>query len=234
MENIRNIILRNRFYIFGFLLFFLIGLSFLLYTSKSASFLYLNGYHNSALDTFFILYTNLGDGVFTILLVVFLLGTKRHELAWQLLAAFIISGLIAQVFKNCIYSPRPKLFFAEREHIYLIQGVTRTGTSSFPSGHTASIFALVTILALFAKNKKLCPVYLLPAILVAYSRIYLSQHFLGDVLAGSLLGVLVALLVYYFFNLQTELRKRRAIELETEIYIDTSSLEPASLQVETR
>jgi membrane-associated phospholipid phosphatase len=210
MQNIRKIFLRNRYYLTSFILFFLAGFFFLLYTSKSESFLYLNSYHNTYLNIFFIGYTNLGDGLFTIMIVLFLLATKRYNMAWQLLAAFVISGLVAQVFKSCMYSPRPKLFFSEREHIYLIDGVTRSGVSSFPSGHTASIFALVTILALFAKNKKICPVYLAAAILVAYSRIYLSQHFLTDVLAGSLIGVSVAMTVYYFFDTRsTYIAKKR-------------------------
>lgn len=44
------------------------------------------------------------------------------------------------------------------------------------------------------------------ALLAAYSRIYLSQHFFADVYAGSLIGVLTTILVYYwlttFFNKQ--------------------------------
>jgi membrane-associated phospholipid phosphatase len=212
MENVRKIFLHNRYYFFGFIFFFLAGLCFLLYDSKAGSFLYLNAYHTQVLNIFFISYTNLGDGLFTIAIVLFLLATKRYEIAWQLLAAFVISGLIAQMLKYCVYSPRPKEFFSQKEHIYLIDGITHTGTSSFPSGHTASIFALVTILALFTKNKKICFFYLMAAILVAYSRIYLSQHFLSDVLGGALIGVTVAMFVYYFFNTTANSRRKRKIE----------------------
>jgi membrane-associated phospholipid phosphatase len=35
------------------------------------------------------------------------------------------------------------------------------------------------------------------AIITAYSRIYLSQHFLQDVVAGSLLGVITSSVIYY-------------------------------------
>jgi membrane-associated phospholipid phosphatase len=35
---------------------------------------------------------------------------------------------------------------------------------------------------------------------VAFSRVYLSQHFLVDVLAGSLLGTLSALFFYWYFQ----------------------------------
>jgi len=206
MQSIRKIFTLNRYYFLGYLFFFLVCLSFLLFTSKAASFLYLGSYHSKILDDFFIGYTNLGDGLFAIFIILLLLVFRRFEIAWQILAAFLISGLIAQVLKYLVYSPRPKEFFSQNEHIYLIDGITHTGTSSFPSGHTVSIFALTTILSLFTKNKKICWLYLLPAILVAYSRIYLSQHFLTDVLAGSLVGVSVAVFVYWFFK--TKINKK--------------------------
>ena len=73
------------------------------------------------------------------------------------------------------------------------------GFSSFPSGHSTTVFALATMLALFEKNKKWNILYLLGALGVGYSRIYLGQHFLGDVLVGSGLGMLVAVLVYWLY-----------------------------------
>lgn len=167
--------------------------------------------------------------MFTIMIVLFLLATRRFNMAWQLLAAFVISGLVSQVFKYFVYSPRPKLFFSEKEHIYLINGITRSGVSSFPSGHTASIFALVTILALFAKNKKICSVYLIAAILVAYSRIYLSQHFLTDVLAGSLIGVTVAMSVYYFFDTRSGYMAKKKFEQQIVIIEPAESFSAAEL-----
>jgi membrane-associated phospholipid phosphatase len=212
MENIRKIFSQNRFYFLGFIFFFLAGLCFLLCASKAGSFLYMNAYHTQMLNTFFIGYTNLGDGLFTIAIALFMIATRRYEIAWQLLAAFVISGLIAQLLKSCVYSPRPREFFSQKEHIYLVDGITHTGTSSFPSGHSASIFALVTILSLFTKNKRICFFYLMAAILVAYSRIYLSQHFLSDVLAGALIGVTAAMFVYYFFNAAANIRRKRKIE----------------------
>ena len=45
------------------LFFFIIGLIFFLSVGKAASFIELNPYHRSALDTFFVWVTFLGDGV---------------------------------------------------------------------------------------------------------------------------------------------------------------------------
>jgi membrane-associated phospholipid phosphatase len=214
MKNLRSIFLSNIYFLAGFILFFLTGLSYLLLTSKSASFLFLSSFHTHELDKFFIVYTNVGDGLFSIAAVVLLLLLRRFNMAWQVLAAYAISGLLAQLLKNLIYSPRPKEYFKMKEHIYLIDGITNTGSSSFPSGHTASIFALVTMLAFFGKDKKLCALYLVPAILVGYSRIYLAQHFLLDVLSGSLIGVLTAFFVYYVFTYKFKgLKKNSHVKL---------------------
>ncbi len=200
MTKLRSLFSLNPFYFTGLLLFFAAGFFFSFYSPKSEGFLNLTAYHGKLLDNFFIYYTNLGDGFFTIAIILLLLITRRFFYAWQILAAFLISGLLVQVLKNLIYSPRPMEFFKLKEHIYLIERVTHTGSSSFPSGHSASAFALATLLAIFAKDKKIGCLYLLAAVLVAYSRIYLSQHFPMDVMAGAAIGVFVALLVYYFFK----------------------------------
>jgi membrane-associated phospholipid phosphatase len=71
------------------------------------------------------------------------------------------------------------------------------GSNSFPSGHTLSAFALYGFLAFSSKNKTVSTVLLLAlAVLVAISRVYLLQHFLQDILMGSVLGVGLAIFWY--------------------------------------
>jgi membrane-associated phospholipid phosphatase len=82
---------------------------------------------------------------------------------------------------------------------YFIKGVTHIGFASFPSGHSTTIFALATLLCIFAKDWRLKIVCLLCAVLVGYSRLYLGQHFLGDVLMGSCIGIVTAVLVNWLF-----------------------------------
>jgi len=200
MVRARQLFFLNRVFFVAVILFLAGGFSFLLLTSKASGFLYLSPYHTSALDHFFIYYTNLGDGLFSIAVVLLLLLMRKFKLAWQVLAAYIISGLVAQAFKESIYSPRPKDFFRYKEYIHLIEGVTLNGYASFPSGHASSAFALATSLALYSRNKNFSLLYLLAAILVGYSRIYLSQHFPVDVMGGATMGLLTSTLVFLFFD----------------------------------
>jgi len=200
MNKLQSLLVANRNFFIGFLFFFLVGLVFLLTEGKAASFLYLNPYHQTTLDTFFIYLTFLGDGLFSITIFLILLFLRRYSQACQLMVAFLVSALLAQVLKNLFSMPRPKEFFAPGQYAYFINGVTHAGFSSFPSGHSTSVFALATLLALFEKNKKWNTLYLLGAVAVGYSRIYLGQHFLGDVLVGSFIGVSLAVLVHWLFS----------------------------------
>ncbi|HEY6900699.1 MAG TPA: phosphatase PAP2 family protein [Puia sp.] len=199
MKKLRDIIISNRLFFSVFAIFFLFGLIFLLAKGKAGAFVFLNPYHRRPLDTFFVYVTFLGDGLFSVLVIVLLLIMRRWSQAIQVLGAFLISALFSLILKNTFSMPRPKQFFAPGQYAYFIDGITHTGFASFPSGHTTSIFALATILALLEKNKRNNVLYLLVAVAVGYSRIYLGQHFLNDVLMGSTLGVITSILIYWLF-----------------------------------
>ncbi len=81
--------------------------------------------------------------------------------------------------------------------VYQVPGVTVHMHNSFPSGHTATAFAMFTILALIAKSKATQLYWLLLAVLVGISRMYLAQHFMEDVTAGATIGFVVSLIVYF-------------------------------------
>jgi membrane-associated phospholipid phosphatase len=200
MKQLKAIFAGNRYYFGFFLVFFCIGLVFLLTEGKAASFVDLNPYHRSTLDTFFAWVTFMGDGTFTILVFVVFLLMRHWSRACQVITAFLLSALLAQILKSAFSMPRPKQFFAPGQYPYFIDGVTHIGFASFPSGHSTSIFALATLLAIFEKNNKRKVIYLLLAVAVGYSRIYLGQHFLGDVLTGSCIGIGVAVFIHWLFS----------------------------------
>ena len=200
MNKLRSIIAANRNFLLCYGFFFLVGLIFLLVEGKTTTFLFLNPYHRTFLDLFFIIFTYLGDGLFAAVVIILLLVVRRRSQAWQLLIAFLLSALLAQVFKNVFSMPRPWEVFNHGEYNYFIDGITHHGFSSFPSGHSTSVFCLATMLAIFEKNKKWNILYLFGAVAVGYSRIYLGQHFLTDVLMGSFLGVTMSILVHWLFS----------------------------------
>ena len=64
-------------------------------------------------------------------------------------------------------------------------------TYSLPSGHATVSFACATMLAL-AVPKLLAPLYALAA-LVAFSRVYVGVHYPSDIVAGAVLGIVLAI-----------------------------------------
>lgn len=69
---------------------------------------------------------------------------------------------------------------------------------SFPSGHTITAFSVAISLGLFYPG--LMPGLLFCAASIAVSRILLGMHFLSDVLAGSLIGILLGYASHFTYS----------------------------------
>jgi membrane-associated phospholipid phosphatase len=189
---------KNCTWFFGGLIILVIASAVLLLAAgKTGSFISLNGYHPFIMNVFFINYTFVGDGIFAFCLIGFCFYQKKRQTAITLLVSFLLSGIIVQVIKNAVIAPRPKVFFEPGQYLYFIDSISRTGFSSFPSGHTATAFAIATVLVLMIKNKKWQLQVLIAAALVGYSRIYLAQHFLIDVIIGAAIGSLTGIASLY-------------------------------------
>jgi membrane-associated phospholipid phosphatase len=73
--------------------------------------------------------------------------------------------------------------------MYLVKGVPMLNSLSFPSGHSTSAFSAAVVLTYLTPKKYYGFVFLLLAIIIGYSRMYLSEHFFEDVVGGSAIGV---------------------------------------------
>ncbi len=65
--------------------------------------------------------------------------------------------------------------------------------NAFPSGHASNNFALAVVLAVFYRRWGW--LYLIPACLVAYSRVYVGSHYPSDILVAAVVGASCAFLV---------------------------------------
>ncbi len=219
MNTVRSTIYKNRPFLIGSVIFLIISLVFGGLYSKSDCFLTLNFFHTHPLDQFFIYYTLLGDGWIVLALFISFLFFRRALLSIHLILAYLSSGIAAQLIKYVAPAPRPKVFLESTGYANFIEGITRGGWSSFPSGHTATAFAVATILALHAKNKSIGLVYLLLAIGVGYSRVYLGHHFLEDVTGGAMIGLFFAGWIYLAIGqvrlLRWEIRREPAMAIQS-------------------
>jgi membrane-associated phospholipid phosphatase len=157
-----------------------------------------NTYSSNAADTIFPLLTHLGDGLFAAVLILVMLMFFSIRIALGLLIAFGGSGIVAQVLKKMVFASemRPLHFFRDVPGFHFVEGVSLHLEHSFPSGHATSAFAVFAFLALQSRKVSVQLLMFLFAILGAYSRVYLSQHFIGDIFAGMWLGTSFAVLSY--------------------------------------
>ncbi|MES2331027.1 MAG: phosphatase PAP2 family protein [Bacteroidota bacterium] len=160
---------------------------------RNEFFLLLNTDLGSVADIFFKLCTNLGDGIVWVLVAIlfYIYHRKRFPL---LIAAIIISTLITQLTKNYAFpaESRPTAAITDSSLIHTVSGVELHTAYSFPSGHTATAFSIFLIACLLIKNRWVVPVGFVWALLVAYSRVYLAQHFPLD-LGGGMLAAVVTI-----------------------------------------
>ena len=190
----------NRYFFLSYLILLILGIFILITYSKTEGFILMNPWHPKLLDYFFMVFTYFGDGLFVIALGLILFFIKKRFLSLMVLSSYALSGIIAQVLKFFIDEARPAYYLAKSNYPYFIDGVTLHNLHSFPSGHTTSAFALAATLGFAVKNKNYSILFLLMAALAGYSRIYLGQHFMNDVLAGSIIGMLSAIFCWIYLE----------------------------------
>lgn len=195
---VKTIINQNRTFLVLYLLFVISGGILLLLTSKHDLHIALNQFHNSFFDIVFYYATYLGDGIMAVLVFIIFLSVKYRYALFIALSNLLSAG-VTQLLKHTVFDDvaRPKKFFEGIHDLYLVPGVDNYSFNSFPSGHTTCAFALYFSLALITKNKSIELLLFFIALMVAYSRVYLSQHFFEDIIAGSIVGVVFSIPAYY-------------------------------------
>jgi lipid A 4'-phosphatase len=97
------------------------------------------------------------------------------------------SGVIVDVMKVVFGRSRPKLLF--QSDVYGFTWLSwQSDHWSFPSGHSATIFALVTALWFLWPQHLLF--YILVAVIISMSRVVVGAHYLADIVAGASIAVL--------------------------------------------
>ncbi len=102
-------------------------------------------------------------------------------------------GLVALI-RHFLPRTRP---FIVRDDVNLL--LEYKESFSFPSGHTALVFAIAT--AVYFYNKKLGVSLYIISLAVALSRVVAGMHWPTDVFAGAVVGVFTAVIVGEIFHL---------------------------------
>ena len=203
------------FYVIPYLLLLTAILVMMYIYPKPELHLMLNSFHSGVLDFFFKFYTLMAEWPLYVLAFLPSLW-KRNKMTLFFAMCELTGGTILQILKHTISNPRPVSVFEDYPDLVLplVQGVDMHHSNSFPSGHASTFFMFCTcsviVLAYFfsrkdalktLRNQILFDVALVAllvlAVMGAYSRVYLSQHFLSDVCVGSIIGFTTPFLMFW-------------------------------------
>lgn len=160
---------------------------------------------------------NLGNSNY-IFVLSFLLGTfaflakrfsfqKKIRTVWRIIfqhsilifSTAFFSGIIAQLLKYSIGRARPKLI--ETMGVFAIKGFTSEATfASLPSGHSVTIFAMTYLMSIYFPQNKI--IFYFCALCISFSRSLIGSHYLSDIVAGAVLGIVCAHLTVKIFALK--------------------------------
>ncbi len=185
-------------FVVGLSFYTVVGCTAYLYHGKEEAHLLINAWHSPYADLFFKYLTHLGDGMLPVFLFCLLL-LIRYSWALALGLSSLCMGILVQTLKRSVFAGdhRPAMFFADGG-LPQIEGVKLMLHHSFPSGHSATAFCIFLMLAFMVKQRWATYFFVVVALLTAFSRVYISQHFIQDTIVGSWIGFVLAYLGYLF------------------------------------
>ncbi|MBE5931967.1 MAG: phosphatase PAP2 family protein [Lachnospiraceae bacterium] len=141
--------------------------------------------------------TRLGNGGclwIALAVVLLVIGKTRKVGAMSVLSLIITFVTVNLGIKNIVARTRPYEVIDG-----LVNLVEKQSDFSFPSGHSAHAFAVGVVLLVMLPRKFGVPIFII-SILMAYSRLYIGVHYPTDVIAGVLLGTIIAFISMFIVN----------------------------------
>ena len=105
----------------------------------------------------------------------------------------------AGIIKPLVQRPRPSHDGSIMDQLHFVNDY-HGGAYGFVSSHAANCFGLAVWVSCLYKRRSLVTAMMLYAVLNCYSRIYLGVHFPGDIICGTVLGILCGWLGYYCYT----------------------------------
>ena len=144
-------------------------------------------------NKFLIPLTRIGSmGIIWILIAIPMLFSESfRSTGFKVILVVLLTGFIGEgIIKHLAKRKRPSKYIEEKDML-----IKKPVTYSFPSGHTSSSVASAIVIS-GSCPKLSIPVFVL-AFLVSFSRLYFRVHYLSDIIAGAVLGLIFAYIVNF-------------------------------------
>jgi membrane-associated phospholipid phosphatase len=129
----------------------------------------------------------LGVLLFAFDLAILTLLAKRYLVAALLAASAFVGYVLVTLLRKLLNAPRPYELYS----FYEIAPKDKAG-NSFPSRHAYSAFAIATLT--FVVSDILAVVFIVLSVLMCVCRVILGIHFIRDVSAGALIGIIAGVI----------------------------------------
>lgn len=191
----------NKAFLSVYLLFSISVILLLATNGKHEAQLLANQYYSPFFDGFFFYSTKVVEW-FSLVVIISIFLLKGAKWGINGLSIYGLTALITYLLKRKIFIEAMRPTF-NNTHFRLIPedyALHQLSNHSFPSGHTTAAFTLFCFLAIISTNKNRGYLYAVIAVIVGYSRVYLSQHFFEDVLVGATIGTFSTFIFYFFLD----------------------------------
>lgn len=181
----------------------------LVLTKRGDIVLLINRYSRIEWDHAVEMITNIGLGSYMAMAAVFMAFYKlRHAITGLINLGLIgiFTNVLKEMFKDIF--TRPLHYFLYDDFSRFIYTADLNYYSSFPSGHSMTIFGMLAFFAFLANNRFASVILFILSVLVGFSRIYMLQHFFVDVYAGAFLGIFSLLLTIWLTEDRMHFLKR--------------------------
>ena len=166
-------------YLSGLIFFEVVVLTYVFSFDRLDQMSLINSFHSPEADFLFKIISSGAEITIPILFLGYLIW-KKSDLLKSYVISYIFSTLIVQFLKLIVFKDalRPLAYFKGQAHSWhMVQNLLISEYNSMPSGHTSAAWFMCFWLAFVGKSGTSGIIFALLAAGVAYSRVYLFQHF---------------------------------------------------------